>query len=178
MYLIQPTVTTLLALILMLVSSITFAGPGHDHSEVTTQASASALPRFIAISEELEMVGVINGKQLTLYLDRFADNSPINDARIEIDIAGSKYTANKHGEGEYEVTLKDTLKPSVIPVTATINAGELTDLLAGELDLHEEKLSLGNRLGWKSLAIWIVAVLLALIALGATYRFRQHARRA
>lgn len=176
MYLIQPTVTTLLALILMLVSPITFAGPGH--SEVTTQASASALPRFIAISEELEMVGVINGKQLTLYLDRFADNSPINDARIEIDIAGSKYTANKHGEGEYEVTLKDTLKPSVISVTATINAGELTDLLAGELDLHEEKLSLGNRLGWKSLAIWIVAVLLALIALGATFRFRQHARRA
>ena len=172
MYLIQPTVTTLLALILVLVSPITFAGPGH--SEVTTQASASALPRFIAISEELEMVGVINGKQLTLYLDRFADNSPINDARIEIDIAGSKYTANKHGEGEYEVTLK----ASVFPVTATINAGELTDLLAGELDLHEEKLSLGNRLGWKSLAIWIVAVLLALIALGATFRFRQHARRA
>jgi hypothetical protein len=100
-----------LALIFTLLSPLAIAGPGHDHGETAPQATGSALPRFAAASEDLELVGIVNGKLVTLYLDRFKDNSPVNDAEIEIDMAGSKYKAEKHADGEYEVTLKDTLKP-------------------------------------------------------------------
>lgn len=45
------------------------AGEGHDHGEAPAAAAGSALPRFSAGSELFELVGVLNGKQLTLYLD-------------------------------------------------------------------------------------------------------------
>jgi hypothetical protein len=178
MKLIHSTAAALMALIFTLLSPLAMAGPGHDHGEAAPQAQGTALPRFIAVSEDLEMVGIVNGKQLTIYLDRFKDNSPVNDAQIEIDIAGSTYKAEKHGEGEYEVTLKDTLKPSVLAITATIQAGELNDLLVAELDLQVVEEEHSHSLSWKALAMWSGAGLLAIMALGVMFRFRQQARRA
>jgi hypothetical protein len=95
-----------------------------------------------------------------------------------LDIAGSKYKAQKHGEGEYEVTLKDTLKTGVMAITATIQAGNLTDLLATELDLHTDESAPGLRSTWKTIAMWVGAGLLALLTLGVMVRFRQKTRRA
>ncbi len=178
MKLIYSTAATFFALVLSLLSPLAIAGPGHDHGEAAPQAQGTALPRFVAVSEDLEMVGIVNGKQLTIYLDRFKDNSPVNDAQIEIDLAGNTYKSEKHGEGEYEVILKDTLKPGVMAITATIQAGELNDLLAGELDLHEDQAASSHRSSWKGIALWTGAVLFALMALGVMFRFRQQARRA
>ena len=178
MKIIHSTVATFMALIFTLLSPMAIAGAGHDHAEAAPKTQGTALPRFVAFSEDLEMVGIVNGKQLTIYLDRFTDNSPVNDAQIDIDIQGGKYKAEKHGVGEYEVILKDTLKPGVIAITATIQAGDLNDLLATELDLHENKDVLSHRSSWKGIALWIGAGLFALIALGAIVRFRQQARTA
>jgi hypothetical protein len=89
-----------------------------------------------------------------------------------------KYKAEKHGVGEYEVILKDTLKPGVIAITATIQAGELNDLLTGELDLHEDEDEPVSGSSWKGIALWIGGGLMALMALGAIVRFRQQARTA
>jgi hypothetical protein len=175
---IQSTGAIFLALILTLLSPLAVAGPGHDHGDTAPQATGSALPRFAATSEDLELVGIVTGKLITLYLDRFKDNSPVNDAQIEIDIAGSKYKAQKHGEGEYEVTLKDTLKTGVMAITATIQAGDLTDLLATELDFHADESVPGLRSAWKAVAMWIGAGLLALLTLGVIVRNRQKTRRA
>ncbi len=178
MKLFHSTAATLLALILSLLSPLAMAGPGHDHGEAAPQAQGTALPRFVAVSEDLEMVGVVNGQQLTIYLDRFKDNSPVNDAQIEIDIAGKTYKAEKHGEGEYEVILNEALKPGVLAITATIQAGELNDLLAAELDLHADEEEHSHRASWKGIALWTGAGLFALMALGAIVRFRQQARTA
>jgi hypothetical protein len=175
---IHPTAATLLALTFTLLSPLAMAGPGHDHSEAAPQTQGTALPRFVAVSEDLEMVGIVNGKQLTIYLDRFKDNSPVNDAQIDIDIEGSNYKAIKHGEGEYEVILKDTLKPHVIAITATVIAGTLSDLLAGELDLHKNESGHSDDFSWKTTAIWSSVGLLALMALGLVFRLRPQARRA
>ena len=173
MKIIHSTVATFMALIFTLLSPMAIAGAGHDHAEAAPKTQGTALPRFVAFSEDLEMVGIVNGKQLTIYLDRFTDNSPVNDALIDIDIQGGKYKAEKHGVGEYEVILKDTLKPGVIAITATIQAGELNDLLAAELDLHEDEEELSHSSSWKGIALWTGAGLFALIALGAIVRTRQ-----
>ena len=178
MKIIHSTAATFMALIFTLLSPMAIAGEGHDHAEAAPKTQGTALPRFVAFSEDLEMVGIVNGKQLTIYLDRFTDNSPVNDALIDIDIQGGKYKAEKHGVGEYEVILKNTLKPGVIAITATIQAGDLNDLLATELDLHENKDVLSHRSSWKGIALWIGAGLFVLMALGAIVRFRQQARTA
>ena len=155
MKIIHSTVATFMALIFTLLSPMAIAGAGHDHAEAAPKTQGTALPRFVAASEDLELVGIVNGKQLTIYLDRFKDNSPVNDAQIDIDIQGVKYKAEKHGVGEYEVILKDTLKPGVIAITATIQAGDLNDLLATELDLHEDEDEPVSGFSWKGITLWI-----------------------
>ncbi len=115
-----------------------WAGEGHDHGDAAPAAGGQALPRFAAVSETFELVGVLNGKQITLYLDRFADNSPVRGAQIELEIGGAKFKAEKQGEDEYEIVLPTEPKPGVLSVAATVIAGNETDLLAGELDIHEE----------------------------------------
>ena len=110
------------------LGSPAWAGEGHDHGDAAPAAVGQALPRFSAVSETFELVGVLSGKQITLYLDRFGDNSPVRGAQIELEIGGAKFKAEKQGEDEYE---------GVLPVTATVTAGNEVDLLAGELDIHE-----------------------------------------
>jgi hypothetical protein len=89
------------------------AGEGHDHGDATPVATGKALPRFAAVSETFELVGVLDGKQVTLYLDRFADNTPVRGAKIDLEIAGAKFSAQSHGDDAYEIVLKEAPKPGV-----------------------------------------------------------------
>jgi hypothetical protein len=130
------TLAALLVAATFLVSPA-WAGEGHDHGDAAPAAVGQALPRFAAVSEIFELVGVLSGKQITLYLDRFGDNSPVRDAQIELEIGGAKFKAEKQGEDEYEVVLPEAPKEGVLPITATVTTGKEVDLLAGELDIHE-----------------------------------------
>jgi hypothetical protein len=159
------------------------AGEGHDHGEAPTAASGPALPRFTAVSETFELLGVLSGKQITLYLDRYADNAPVPKAQIELDIGGVKYTAQAMTEAPteavYEVVLKDAPKVGVLGITATVSAGAVTDLLAGELDIHDAAHTdvVVPARSWKALAGWGFGGLAALILLVFAARRIGAARR-
>ena len=143
------------------------AGEGHDHGDATPVATGKALPRFAAVSETFELVGVLDGKQVTLYLDRFADNAPVRGAKIELEIAGAKFRAQAQGDDAYEVALKEAPKPGVLPITATVTAGAEVDLLAGELDIHAAAHAdeAAHAHSWTEYAGWGAAGLAALALL-------------
>ena len=128
----------LCAFLLLLAGAPAWADAGHDHGDAPAAAAGPALPRFTAVSDAFELVGVLDGQRLTLYLDRFADNAPVPKASLELDIGGTTVKAEPHGEGEFEVQLAAVPAPGVLPVTATVIAGNETDLLAGELDIHAD----------------------------------------
>jgi len=154
-----------------------WADAGHDDGAAPIAAAGSAQPRFTAASETFELVGVVNGKLLTLYLDRADDNSPVKDAKLEIELAGVKLDIKPRGEGEFETTLVHALKPGVTAVAATVVAGQETDLLAGELDIREgaHADTSARNPPWKKSGIWAVAGLLALALLvGGLRRFRAN----
>ena len=156
-----------------------WADAGHDHGDTAAASAASAQPRFTAVSETFELVGVLNGKRLTLYLDRAGDNSPVKDAKLELELAGAKVQVKAVGEGEFEATLAQDLKPGVTTVAATVVAGQETDLLAGELDIREAAPSDGSvgRLPWKKYAAWGAAGLLTVsLLVGGLRRFRGNRR--
>jgi hypothetical protein len=134
-----PFITALSVIVALALPLLAHAGPGHDHGDSTPAVSGPALPRFAAESELFELVGVLDGRRLALYLDRSADNTPVLGAKIELEIAGAKFVAQKHSEqaDAYEVLLSADPKPELLPVTATVTAGSEIDLLAGELDLHD-----------------------------------------
>ena len=92
-----PKLPAALLAAVILVASPAWAGEGHDHGDAAPAAVGKALPRFSAVSETFELVGILSGKQITLYLDRFADNSPVRGAQIELEIGGAKFMAEKQG---------------------------------------------------------------------------------
>jgi hypothetical protein len=149
-----------------------WADAGHDHGAAPAAEAGSGDPRFSAVSETFELVGVLSGKRLTLYLDRFNDNSPVKDAKLELELAGVKLEVKPHGQGEFETMLAQELKPGVSAVAATVVAGQETDLLAGELVIRQ-----GAHVdapaptpSWKRYAAWLVAGLLALALLAGGLR--------
>lgn len=156
-----------LAVLLLGTSMSATAGEGHNHGDAAPAVAGTALPRFAAVSETFELVGVLDGKQVTLYLDRFADNAPVRGAKIELEIAGAKFNAQAHGDDAYEIVLKEAPKPGVLPITATVTAGSDVDLLAGELDLHEAPHADDpvHQHSWKEYAGWAVGGLAALAVL-------------
>lgn len=128
----------LLAALLVPTSGARAADDGHGHEhEAAPAAAGPARPRFAAESELFELVGVLDGRQLTLYLDRAADNSPVTEAQIELDIAGQTYRAARHGADTFEVLLPAAPAAGVLAITATVTASADTDLLAADLDLHD-----------------------------------------
>jgi hypothetical protein len=162
----RRTLAALALSALLLVAPWARASDDHGHDHGAAAPTGQALPRFAAVSELFELVGVLEGKHLTLYLDRAADNTPVTDAQIELEIAGAKFKAAKHGADEYEVTLAAEPKPGVLPITATVSVGSDMDLLAGELDIHEAAHadSPAHAHSWREYATWGVAAIAALAA--------------
>lgn len=140
---------------------------GHDHGAPAATTTA-ALPRFVAASEMFELVGVVDRKQLTVYLDRFEDNAPVKDASIDLEIGGAKVPLKQVSDGEYTASLAQEPKPGVAAVTATVVAGKDTDILAADLVLPEHShADAHTTAGWRRYAGWAaVAAILVAIAVG------------
>jgi hypothetical protein len=162
-----------------------------DHDAPGANASAaSAAPRLVAESDAFELVGVLeNGTRLRLWLDRWADNAPVRDARIELEIGSTKLVATPEKDAVgYIATLPAPLPEGVHPVTVALTAGAESDLLAGELDVHTAPpagttraaadthrlpLHLDALSGW-----WVAAIAVGIVALTAAILFFMRARRA
>ena len=166
----------LIALALLLPHSLVlpaWADPGHDHDHDAPRASAPAQPRFVASSELFELVGVLDGKALTLYLDRAESNEPVTAATLELELAGARLKPQPQADGSFRAELAAVPAAGVHPVTATVMAGEDADLLAGELDLHAEAHEGHQPRYWKRLGLGVGAAMLALIGAGTALRLRQ-----
>jgi hypothetical protein len=135
----------LVALWMLLAAVPALAGPGHDHGdEGPTSSSVPALPRAVASSELFDLVAVLDGQRITIFIDRSATNEPIVGATLELELAGRQLpvqpvdaaTAGPAG-GDFTVTLPEALKGGVYPLTATVTAGADIDLLASQFEVHD-----------------------------------------
>ena len=168
---------------------LSLAHEGHDHDETaasTPAAAAAAAPeadatpgRFTATSADFELVGVLSGKLLTLYLDHAVDNRPVEGATLEVAVGGRMLPASAHGAGEFEVTLDAAPDHGPVPVrvkvvTAAASAG-LEGALEAEAHAHAEE-SHGGR-STKTLLLWGAggAAVLALLAFGTRRALRSGA---
>ncbi len=138
----QTLTSRLLALLLAaLLLPAAWAGPGHDHGYDHGAAAAAppALPRFEAQSDLFELVGIVDGSNVTLYLDRYADNAPITDAAIEIELLGGgdplKLAAAPQPDGTYKVAHERLAQPGEYALQVNISAGQEVDILAANLTI-------------------------------------------
>ena len=71
----------------LLIPSVSRAHEGHDHDDSARAALASSTyPRVTAQSELYEVVGILKGDRLLIYLDRAATNEPVTDAKVRVTI--------------------------------------------------------------------------------------------
>lgn len=170
------------AAMLLLATQVVLAADdhGHDHGGAPASASGPAAPRFAAVSEAFELVGVLSGRQLTLFLDHFGDNSPVKGAQLELQVDGTGVRVTPHGEGQFEALLAEVPKAGVLSIVATVTAGSASDLLAGELDVHDAAPvpAAASRPGWRRWAAWGLGavVLLGVAAAWAGRRGKGAAR--
>lgn len=153
------------------------ADEGHDHDAApATAGAAEALPRFSAVSDDFELVGVLADKQLTLYLDRAATNEPVREASIQLDVGGSIVKANPAPDGTYQASLPQALPEGSTPITATVILAGNADLLAGDIDIHAAGHD-GDEgkppSQWRRVAAWGLCGLAVVIVLALMWRKRS-----
>lgn len=113
------------------------AHEGHDHGAPPPAAITTLAPRAEAASADFELVAVLRGGELRIYLDRFTDNAPVEGAGIEVDTPAGTETAKAVEPGTYAVLAKDVAKPGAHDLAFTVTAGDVVDLLATTLVVPE-----------------------------------------
>ncbi|MBI1774045.1 MAG: efflux RND transporter periplasmic adaptor subunit [Proteobacteria bacterium] len=108
---------------------------GHEDEELVAAASlgTSGTLRLNAKSDDFELVAVPHGRMLTIYLDRFADNHPVTDARIEVEVNGVSLSAEASADGTYLLSADWIAAPGEYDPVFTIVTPEQSDLLTGKL---------------------------------------------
>jgi hypothetical protein len=155
-------------LMLLVGARVGFGAPGHDHGDAPPAATGAPLPRFAAASELFELVGILDGRRLTVYLDHAATNAPVRHAKVDLELGGTPVPLEPRGDGEFVATLREAPAPGHLAVSATVMAGEDSDLLAGELDLHGTEAPAGAAHGhgrdeWLQWGLGAAAALLLLV---------------
>jgi membrane fusion protein, heavy metal efflux system len=122
-----------------LVASVdrTLAHEGHDHgAEPPAVSGAPASPRVVAISESYQLVGIVEGEVLVIYLDRAEDNAPVTTAAVEVTLDGEPFKAELQDKtATYEVTAPLLRKTGSHEVLVTLAEGDVHDLLVGSLTI-------------------------------------------
>lgn len=112
------------------------AHEGHDHGEEKSAAGGPASPRVIATSEKYQLVGIVEGEVLVIYLDRAEDNAPVTTATLEVSLDGETFKAElQEKNGTYEITAPLLRKPGSKEVLVTLSDGDTSDLLVGSLTI-------------------------------------------
>jgi hypothetical protein len=141
------------------------AHEGHDDAASSAPGMTGPnIPRVEAQSDLFEIVGVVQNGVMTLFLDRYATNEPVVDAKIDIEAGPLKGSAQAIPGGIYTFKHATLAQPGQLPVTFTITAGGDSDLLAGDLVIgdasaamaHASDDSLWKRWSWAAGALLLV----------------------
>jgi membrane fusion protein, heavy metal efflux system len=133
-----PAVNVLIALVLLALMTLAAASSraheGHDHGAPAVPVTAAA-PRVEASSESFELVGIVHGGAMRVFLDRFASNEPVTSATIDVTVDGVAARAEPQPDGSFLVEAPWLARTGPTDVVFAIDTGEASDLLIGTLDL-------------------------------------------
>ena len=157
----------------LLSPALAMAGGGDDHSHGPATAAplaptAQAL-RTEAASELFELVAVLEGDKLVIHLDRFASNEPVTGAKISVEGGPLKATTAVERDGIYTAPAAGLAAPGTHPLVFTVQAGEASDLLTGDLVVPSPAAAAAHTDGfdWRANAGPALGTLVVVLILGA-----------
>lgn len=161
-----------LALLFSLLPLSAFAHGGEEHGDEAKAAVSlpASGPRLELKSPDVELLGMLHDGKLTLYVDRYASNEPIRNARIELESNGRKVQAQAEKDGSYTAAADWLRQPGKHEVMASVEADGLEDLLIGSLEVPGTKPEALGRT-WLDDAKWAAGGIAAAILLAVLFKF-------
>ena len=167
----------LLATALLAVAFSAFGHGGEDHGAPPPALSQSVAPRASAASEEFEVVAALEDRKLVIYVDRFASNEPVADARVEVEASSVQGQASETSPGTYVIELAAGLPAARHPLTISIETGDSADLLSLLLDTSRPASTVAvHSHEWSEWAVWVLAAVLLLAGAALLLRRRRQRR--
>lgn len=136
----KRTLNLFLTLLLVLGARIGHAHGDEDHAHEDNKetphpvAVTSVAPRFEARSDLFELVGVLHGEELVLYLDQAANNQAIASATIEVESGAFKAEAVSVN-GAFRFAAGALAQPGKHALTITVQTDSDIDLLAAQFEV-------------------------------------------
>ena len=128
---------------------------GEDHGDAPAALPlAAAAPRFSTDTDQFELVGVLEGRVLKVYLDQFGSNTPVPKAQIELDSGSWKGVATEVAPAVYVVPAEALAQPGKHPLAITVQAGEDADLLNATLAMGAAPVGAAPASYLSKLAAW------------------------
>lgn len=145
------------------------AHEGHDHGApaLPPAAAATLSPRMEASSADFELLATLEAGQLVVWLDRWRDNAPIANAKIEVEATALKGVLAPRADGAY-VLAAPALAAGDHPLVFSIETADAGDLLNGVLSVPTTTISPTG-----SPVLWGAAALGAILLLGALWFWRR-----
>lgn len=156
-------------------------GPNGEHLDASGQAgnTGGVVPRIEARSEAFELVGRLQGGELSILINRFETNEPVLNATVEVETGGLKASAKFHADmGDYAVDDAAMLKALAVPgdhaLVISIMANSESDLLDGTLNTPDTAANQHGHAHSVPVAAWVALALVFLAAIGGfIYRKRK-----
>ena len=167
----------MLRLISPLLLCLALAAPARADGPAAPASSPAPSPRVEAVSDQFELVGRLRPEGLVLWLDRSADNAPVRDGELVLIDAGFRPEHGDYllGDAALLPTLQQAGEHSLtftLSLPAAEGQAEESDLLLGDLDVHEDHALASGPISTALLAGLALAAAL-LLGLGLAWRRRQ-----
>jgi membrane fusion protein, heavy metal efflux system len=114
---------------------LVLAHDGHDHDAPAVGTPATVNPRAAATGDEFEAVAVFKNGTLLIFVDRFADNSPVTKAVVTVTIGTKDIVAQPASDGTYRVAWPTDARTGRHDLVVGIQEGTVSDLLVSTLEL-------------------------------------------
>lgn len=125
---------------LLSVPCLASAHEGHDHGAEPPPAPVAAAPRAEAVSKRFELVAVVAGADLVLYLDDVATNAPVAGAGIAVSLVDRpRRKAVETTPGTYRLPLPWPAGSTHNDLMVGVTANGATDILSLDLDLDADQ---------------------------------------
>lgn len=173
---------SLAVLLLVTAPVVGWAHEGEDHSQDEAKASAKSSAaaattsgRFTAQGGALELVAAAQGHNLTVWIDQWADNLPVTNARVNVTVDGRSIEARPIN-GTYILDTPTLDMPGSHRLSFVVSRGDATQTMAGVLNVAaaasaaEEE---GGAVPWRMILLILLA---AGVVAGAALLWRSRHR--
>ncbi|HEY8381008.1 MAG TPA: efflux RND transporter periplasmic adaptor subunit [Microvirga sp.] len=138
----RPLQAILLSLGLLAFAVPAVAHEGHDHGAPAAAAPTAGSPRVTTHSDAYELVGILRGDRMGIYLDRFATNEPVTDAKIAVTVGGDEEVqAEPAADGTYSLSSAKFAGEGPLELIFAVTHPTGDDLLIGTLQLPARPLA-------------------------------------